>query len=152
MLLDVADSKQELDAMELQKLIDAASAVAGSDYKLAQRLEVTRALVSGWRHGKPCSLDAVADMAAIAGLPVKEVVAEALIERNAGTPRGERLAKAMGKALAGVVGTLCIYGTSAQFAPAAACEPDARMHRLTNWMRRIMEMLNRHRTVYIHGA
>lgn len=139
--------------MELGKLIDAASAVAGSDYKLAQRLDVTRALVSAWRHGKkPCSLDAVADMAAIAGLPVEKIVAEALIDRNAGTPRGERLARALGKALAGVVATLCIYGTAVPDARAAGNSQSTQNLQLVKRLRRILEMLNPQYTTYHHIA
>lgn len=129
--------------MELVKLIDAASAISGSDGKLARHLEVSPGNVSDWRHGRrPCPIDCVADMAAIAGLPVSRVVEEALIERNAGTPRGERLAKALGKALAGVVATLCIFGTAVPDARAAASSEQVRIFPLQNRLRRIWEMLN----------
>lgn len=96
--------------MELQKLIDQAASIAGSDYKLAQTMGIARQQLSNWRTGqKPCPIDAIADLATIAGLDPAAVVMDTLAQRNAGTPRGERLKRAMGKAIHGVAATLT-YG------------------------------------------
>lgn len=82
----------------ITKLIDEASARAGSDNRLATLLEVTRGNVSEWRHGKrACPLEAQVLMADIAGLNPHEVLAYAVIERHANTPRGEKLYSALGK-------------------------------------------------------
>lgn len=79
--------------MQLVELIDKAAKAAGSDYKLAQQLGVGRSLVSDWRHGrKPCSLEDRALMANIAGVSAVYEVITGMLERHAGTPKGERLA------------------------------------------------------------
>lgn len=54
---------------ELNLLIDKASAIAGSDYKLAKLVGAMPQNVSNWRHGQAtCSPENRALLAAIAGL------------------------------------------------------------------------------------
>jgi len=85
----------------LDQLIDRASKAAGSDYKLAQKLGVTRQNVSNWKHGKQtCPVADQALMAELAGLPAEEWLSRAVVAQYSGTPKGEALAKALGKALA----------------------------------------------------
>ena len=54
-------------------------------------------------------------MATLVKLDVNEVIKDALIERNAGTPRGEKLIYALGKAVlvAGVATVLTLCGNDA---------------------------------------
>jgi DNA-binding transcriptional regulator YdaS (Cro superfamily) len=81
--------------MELIALIDKASAIAGSDYKLAQRMGISRGNVSDWRHGrKPCSLEDRFLLAAIAGENAVKELLTGMLQRHEGTPKGEILKQA----------------------------------------------------------
>lgn len=83
----------------LNVLIDKASAIAGSDYKLAQSLDVPRQHISNWRHGKRTATPAdQALMAHIAGLDPVQVLARATVEQYEGKAKGDALMKALGKA------------------------------------------------------
>ncbi len=83
----------------LDQLINLASKKAGSDYKLANQLGVNRSAVSMWRSGtKPCPVGDVVLMAEIAGLDPETWTARAVIAQYAGTPKGEKIARALGKA------------------------------------------------------
>ena len=94
-------------------LIDQASMRAGNDSKLAKMVESTRMNVSQWRHGKrSCPLEAQVLMAAIAERDIQKEIAEALIEQNANTPRGEKLVSALGKALMSA-GAVALFTVSA---------------------------------------
>lgn len=78
--------------MELQKLIERASSIVGSDYKLAQQMDVSRQSISDWKLGrKPCPLHARAEIAGIAGFDALDALIEGVLEPHQGTPRGERL-------------------------------------------------------------
>ena len=93
--------------MQLIELIDAASLIAGSDYKLAQQLGVSRHHVSNWRCGqKGCSIEYRALMASLANVDIDEVIHDALLEKHANTPLGERLLSALGNAARGVAATI----------------------------------------------
>jgi hypothetical protein len=97
----------------LDQLIDKASEAAGSDYKLAAELGVTRFTVSNWRAGrKTCPAGDVALMAQIAGLDAVAWNARATAAAYQGTPKGEKLAVALGKALL-VTGAAVGSGTAA---------------------------------------
>lgn len=99
---------------DLIELIDRASAIATSDYKLAQYLLVPRQNVSAWRLGKqPCPPEAVALMAALCGLNARDWLARAVIKRHEGTPKGDQLMRAMGKALAATGAALASSGANA---------------------------------------
>lgn len=95
-------------------LIDKASEQAGSDYKLAAMLHVSRFAVSAWKHGKkPVPTADVALMAYIAGLDPQAWAARDLIAKHEGTAKGEALFNALGKAL-GVIGAGAgSFGTNA---------------------------------------
>jgi hypothetical protein len=98
----------------LIELIDEASKVVGSDYKLAQVLEVSRQTVSNWRHGhKPCPAADVALMASVAGLDAEAWLVRATIEKYEGTAKGDRLYKALGKVLLATGAAVASSGASA---------------------------------------
>lgn len=87
------------DLKTLNELIDLASKIAGSDYKLAAALGAPRQHVSNWRHGKrTCTPEDMAVMASIAGLDAERVLVRATIEKHEGTKKGDMLMKALGKA------------------------------------------------------
>ena len=93
--------------MQLLDLITAASNAAGSDYKLAQSLGVSRHKVSNWKAGRErCGIEYRALMASLAGANVDHVIHEALLEKHANTPLGERLLSVLGNVGAGVAATM----------------------------------------------
>ena len=102
--------------MQLVDLINAASARAGSDYKLAQTLGVDRQKVSGWRNGHAkCGVEYRALMADLAGYNVDEVIHDALLEKHANTPLGERLLSVLGNVGVGagaIMSTFALVGFS----------------------------------------
>lgn len=101
----------------LDQLIKKASEQAGSDYKLAQRLKVTRQMVSQWKHGhKTCPAADQALMAGIAGLDPEAWAARALIAQHEGSEKGELLKQALKKALLATGAALATFGSSAQAA------------------------------------
>lgn len=84
----------------LDQLLDKAATAAGSDYKLAQYLEVNRATVSQWRSGKrTCPAGEVALMAELIGMDAEAWASRAIVAQYEGTPKGEKLAAVLGKAL-----------------------------------------------------
>jgi len=84
----------------LDQLLDKAAEAAGSDYKLAQYLDINRATVSQWRSGKrTCPPEDVGLMAGLLGMDGEAWTNRALVEKYAGTPKGEKLAVVLGKAL-----------------------------------------------------
>ena len=96
----------------LQKLMADAIEAAGNESKLAAFVEESRHNVNAWKHGtRSCPIEAQILMATLTKRNIDTVIRDALIERNAGTPRGEKLISALGKvgAVAGVVtlSTLC---------------------------------------------
>jgi hypothetical protein len=98
----------------LDQLIDEASKAAGSDYKLAAMLGVTRQNVSNWRHNRTtCPAGDVALMAEIAGMDPVAWGARAIAASYAGTPKGEKLAAVLGKALLATGAALATSGASA---------------------------------------
>lgn len=88
------------DLSELNLLIDRAASIAGSDYKLAQALGVSRQRVSNWRHGQQaCSPEDCALIAMVAGLDPMAELARAIVRKHEGSRKGEMLRKALGKPL-----------------------------------------------------
>ncbi len=84
---------------ELNLLIDKASAIAGSDGKLARSIGVPPQHVSNWRHGHKTATPAdQALMAHVAGLDPVQVLARATVAQYEGKPKGDALMKALGKA------------------------------------------------------
>jgi len=82
------------------QLIDLASNAAGSDYKLAKELGVSRGNISDWRNGRrPCPAGDVALMADLAGMDPEAWGIRAIVAQYEGTAKGERIARVLGKAL-----------------------------------------------------
>lgn len=98
----------------LDQLIDLASHKAGSDYKLAKMVNVSRQTVSNWRHAKKtCPVADVVLMAEIAGLESEKWAARAIVAQYEGTPKGDMLYRALGKALLATGAALVSGGASA---------------------------------------
>ena len=99
---------------ELNALIDRAAAIAGSDYKLAQQLQVTRQTISNWRHGAaPCPVESQALIAHVAGLDPLAELARAVVRKHEGTAKGDMLMKALGKPLLAIGAVLGSAGAAA---------------------------------------
>jgi hypothetical protein len=102
------------DHAKILELLEKAAQVVGSDYKLAQMLEVPRQAVSDWKHGrKPCPPADVALMASVAGLDAEAWLVRATIEKYEGTAKGDRLYKALGKAWLATGAAVASSGASA---------------------------------------
>lgn len=100
---------------ELNLLIDKASAIAGSDYRLAKMIGAMPQNVSNWRHDRAsCSPENRALLAAVAGLDPVAELARATLDKHQGTSKGDLLMKALGKssrltgAIAGIVGAVVL--------------------------------------------
>lgn len=86
------------DLEQLNELINRAKAIAGSDYKLAKLMGVPAQHISNWRHGsRNCSPEDVAILAGVAGLDAVSWHIRAVLEKHAGTEKGDRLLKVLGK-------------------------------------------------------
>jgi len=98
----------------LNELIDAAKAIAGSDYQLAKMLGVPRGHVSAWRHGKRTATpEDQALIAGIAGLDAAAWLARATCAKHEGTAKGERLLEVLGKASLVTIATVVSSGANA---------------------------------------
>lgn len=98
----------------LDQLIEQASTAAGSDYKLAAMLEQPRSAVSMWKAGKrPCPVADQALMASIAGLKAEEWAMRAVVSQYEGTSKGDKLYRALGKALVATGAGLATSGANA---------------------------------------
>lgn len=95
-------------------LIDKASKLCGGDAALSRRLKISRAAVSLMRSGeRAVTPEIAAELADIAGEDARQALIDAVIERNAGTPKGALLREILGKGLAaGVVAMLAISYTN----------------------------------------
>lgn len=99
---------------ELNLLIDKASAIAGSDAKLAKLVGAHPQNVSNWRHGKSCPPEMQALMAHVAGLDPLAELARATVRRFEGEKKGDLLMKALGKASLATGAVLGSAGAAAQ--------------------------------------
>lgn len=98
----------------LDELINRASEAAGNDNQLAKALDVGRSAVSEWRKGlRTCPAADQALMAQIAGLDAEAWAARAIIEAYEGTPKGEKLANALKKALLATGAVAASFGANA---------------------------------------
>lgn len=94
-----------LEKTRIDKLIELATEKMGTEYRLAKSIGYEQQAFTKWKSGKsPCPLEAQALMAAVAGLNANEVIAVAILERNADKPRFEKLELALGKIYAGMNG------------------------------------------------
>lgn len=99
--------------MEVKELIERAAAAAGTRYKLAQMLNVPTSSVYAWEKGKPCPPGDIALMADIAGLDAQAWLVRATLEKYEGTPKGDQLARVLGKCLLATGAALVSSGASA---------------------------------------
>lgn len=78
--------------MQLNALIEKAAAIAGSEYKLAKAIGHEPRTVTDWKAGRrTCPAEDRALIAEVAGVDPLPEIAEALMERWDGKPKGERL-------------------------------------------------------------
>jgi len=78
--------------MQVADLIEKATERAGSVSAVARMLGVPNPVVFGWKSGdRTCTAEDRALLADIAGVDPLPEIAEALMERVAGKPKGERL-------------------------------------------------------------
>lgn len=99
---------------DLIELIDRASLIAKSDYKLAHLIGVSPQTMSNWRHGeKPCHPADVALIAETLGLDPQEWLARATLWKYEGTKKGDKLQKALGKTSVAITGVLASSGAVA---------------------------------------
>jgi DNA-binding transcriptional regulator YdaS (Cro superfamily) len=99
---------------ELNLLIDKASAIAGSDNKLAAQVGTTRMAISDWRNGRrPCPPEQQALIAAAAGLDPQQTALRALVQRHEGTPMGDKLMRVLGKPSLAIGAALVSAGANA---------------------------------------
>lgn len=118
--------------MRLIELIDKAAENAGSYANLARSLGVPPQLVSNWRSGlKTCTPSDWALLAAAAGLDPEEALIRATLEKHAGTAKGERLLKALGKGLhrIGEVASLAIFAATSGLLTQILIERSSTMYR-----------------------
>jgi hypothetical protein len=96
----------------LNKLIAEASAIAGNDHKLSKALGIAHTSVIGWKNGsRPCPPEEVASIAYVAGYDPIAWYVRATLWKFAGTPKGEKLAKVLGKALPQTGGATDTYSS-----------------------------------------
>lgn len=78
--------------MKLEKLIERAAAIAGSEYKVAKALGIPPQQVCDWKAGRrTCGPEDRALLADVAGVDPMPEIAEALLERVASTREGVKL-------------------------------------------------------------
>jgi len=98
---------------DIVELIDRASKAAGSDNKLAKLIDATQPNISAWRAGtRPCPPADVALMAELAGLNADEWALRAVAAKYEGTPKGDKLKRAL-KALTATGAVVLSSGASA---------------------------------------
>lgn len=110
--------------IRVSTLIHDAATRAGNESRLAKMIEATPGNVNDWLHGRrPCPIEAQALMAAVAGLDVDSVIHDALLERNANTPRGEKLLSALGKGLMTASGAALITASASDVLASSSFAP-----------------------------
>jgi len=99
---------------ELRDLISQAADRAGNEAKLAKALGVPQQQISNWKAGtRSCVPEDQALLASIAGLDPIATLARAMVYKHEGTPRGDRLMRALGKSLQATGAALGSAGASA---------------------------------------
>lgn len=85
----------------VETLIDKATENCGSQAEVARRMGVARPRITEWKNGaRPLSPEDAALLADLAHYDAREAVVHAVLERNAGTEKGDRLREVLGKVLA----------------------------------------------------
>ncbi|WP_366144372.1 YdaS family helix-turn-helix protein [Giesbergeria sp.] len=84
--------------MQISELINQACKKVGSSTKLAEVLEVPQPAISMWKNGsRPCPPEDQARIAELAGFDPLAALVGAVLERHAGTAKGEALSRVLGK-------------------------------------------------------
>lgn len=84
--------------MQLKELIEKAALIAGSEYKIAKSLAIPQSHITEWKHGtRSCSAEDRALLADLAGVDPFPEIKEAMLDRWAGKPKAEALAKVWAK-------------------------------------------------------
>lgn len=82
--------------MKVHELIAKAAEKLGSEYKVAKAMEITPQRLSNWKNERDtCSPEDRALLADIAGVDPFPEIAQALIERCAGKPKGDVLRRVL---------------------------------------------------------
>ena len=98
---------------DIVELIDRASKAAGSDNKLAQLIDAHQPHIGQWRQGtRSCSPADAALMAELLGLNADEWALRAVVAKHEGTPKVDKLKRAL-KALAATGAVVLSSGASA---------------------------------------
>lgn len=96
------------------QLLDKAKEITGSDSKTARAIHVTPQALNNWRNNRqPITPADVALLAEVVGMEPSDWLAKATVERYQGTPKGEALARALGKALLVTGATIVSSGANA---------------------------------------
>lgn len=100
-----------MQSPEISELIKRAAANVGNKAALARHMGVNQSRLREWETGvRTCPIEDVAILADVAGLPAEIWLARAAMWTHEGTPKGERLKKALGKyaRAIGAVLALCL--------------------------------------------
>lgn len=115
---------------DINMLLDKAKESTGSDYKTSKLTGIPAQRISNWRHGETTMPAAdVALVAHVAGLDASAWALRAMVAKHEGTAKGDRLMKAVGKAL---LATGAVVASSG----AAAMEISLKIQRLLDTMYR----------------
>jgi hypothetical protein len=124
------------DLVTLQTLIDKGKEVVGSDYKLAKAIGTTPARLSGWRNGhQTCPVADMALLAHVAGLDPVAELARAVVAKHEGTPKGDKLMRALGKALPAIGAAIGSAGASAAEISSSGKQLLDTMYIIVKWFR-----------------
>ncbi|MCY1168679.1 hypothetical protein D9M73_86820 [compost metagenome] len=104
---------------QLNALIDKAAHVVGSEAKLAKAMGIPQSHISNWKAGdRTCTPEDRARLAGFAQEDALQELVRAVLEKTAGTLRGDQLRKVLGKSLPQIiVGAVIalLLGTSLNF-------------------------------------
>lgn len=103
-----------MEKVLVKTLLDKAKEITSSDYKTAKALGVTSQTLSDWRHGRrPVPPEDIALLAAVAGMDPTTWLVRGILEKHAGTKKGERLANVLGKASRAIGEAIALNGVGA---------------------------------------
>lgn len=84
--------------MNVERLIALAAAKTGSEYQVAKAIGATQQRLNDWKHHRAqCSAEDRALLADVAGVDPFPEIKEAMLERWAGKPKAEALARVWAK-------------------------------------------------------
>jgi len=95
-------------------LIEKATAIAGSQAKLARMLDIPGQHVTNWLSGyRTCTPEDRARLAGMCGLDANQELIRAIIEKHEGTKKGDDLRHFLGKSLLAIGAAVASSGASA---------------------------------------